>query len=390
LAIGFGTFITRVENERRAAEAIGKVGGTIVYDWQIPPPGAPPGFKPHPPGSQWLRSRLGPHWFDSIVEVQLNGFGNNWQRRQFSTVSRHLVKLRSLRELAVSGQDFNQVDYHMLGQMTQVEVLRLMLEQEIREEDARALTGAVGLRKIDVRYARVSAAALRQLAGLPFLESLKIDCDSYDRQTGKRLAEWQIRDDAAAAIATLPRLREVMLFATEITDSGLAKLCRLSQLETLVVGSRHITSASFEPVAQLSKLEHLGTWGWRIDDDDIDKLAVLPNLRSLGLQTELTDASVPLVTALPHVRRLTLRGAKITEASVPHLQRLSRLEWLDLSDTSIDKLGPPAAELRAALPKCLIFLPKTKKEVAAERAFNHFKWGGGPIVVKGNSVLDGE
>jgi hypothetical protein len=70
------------------------------------------------------------------------------------------------------------------------------------------------------------------------------------------------------------------------------------------------------------------------------------------------------------------RREDITDASVPQLIQLRQLEYLDDSDTSIDKLSPAAKALRAALPNCLIRLPKTKKEREMERVFNNQKWGG--------------
>jgi hypothetical protein len=381
IAVGLGWFFSSVENERRAAEAIRAAGGTIVYDWQIRPPDAEPDFKPQPPGPEWLRNRIGPHWFDSIVEVRLNGFGNARARKQFSTVGRQLAELRSLRELSIWGQDLKPDEFRTLGGMKRVEVLRLRLDYEIREDDARTLAGASRLREISISGARIRAAALRQLAGLPRLETLTIDCDSYSPQTARRLTEWQLRDDAAAAVGDIVQLRKLQLFATEITDAGLADLCRLSQLESLTVGSPHITSASFDRIAKLSRLERLGTWAWRIDDADLAKLADLPKLRSLDLLTELSNASVPLVTALPlpQMRSLRLRGECISDTSLPHFHRLSHLERLDLGDTSVDKLGPAAAELKQVLPNCMIRLPRTKVEIARDQAYNNWKWGGGTV-----------
>lgn len=377
IAVGLGWFFSSVENERRAAEAIRAAGGTIVYDWQIRPPDAAPDFEPQPPGPEWLRNRLGSHWFDSIVEVNLNRYRNPRVKAQFSALVRQLAKLRSLREISIGGQGLEYDEYCALAGMKQVEILRLRLDQEIREADVRALAGASGLREIHISYARISAAALRQFAESPRLESLTIDCDSFDRQTGRRLAEWQLRDDAAAAIGDISQLRTLQLFATEITDAGVAELCRLSQLETLVVGSARITSASFARIAKLSHLQRLGTWAWRIDDADLPKLAELSELRNLDLLTELSNASVPLVTTLPlpQMRSLRLRGNCISDASLPHFHRLPRLEWLDLEDTSVDKLGPAAAELKQALPNCMIRLPKTEVELKRERAFNDWKWG---------------
>jgi hypothetical protein len=147
-------------------------------------------------------------------------------------------------------------------------------------------------------------------------------------------------------------------------------------LETLVVSSPNITSASFDHVVKLKHLTHLGAWQWKIDDADFEKLSQLPNLTSLGLVTKLTGTSVPYVTQLKQIERLTLYGEEITDASVPHLVGLTKLEWLDVSDTSINKLGPAAQDLKQAFPKCVIVLPKTEQEKEMERVFHRQKFGG--------------
>jgi Leucine-rich repeat (LRR) protein len=188
--------------------------------------------------------------------------------------------------------------------------------------------------------------------------------------------EYQLRDDAAEAIASFSKLRSLMLFPTQISDRGIVELCRLSSLETLVVSSPNITSASFGQVAKLKHLTHLGIWQWKIDDADFEKLAQLPNLTSLNLDTTLTDTSVLYMAPLNQLERLRLCGEGITNASVPNLMRLTKLEWLDVSNTSINKLGPAAQELKQAFPECAILLPKTEKEKEMERAFHRQKFGG--------------
>jgi hypothetical protein len=167
-----------------------------------------------------------------------------------------------------------------------------------------------------------------------------------------------------------------MLYQTQITDDGVEALCELSQLETLVVSSPHITSATFDHVAKLQHLEHLGTWAWSINDADFTKLSEMPNLVSLGLQTNLTNASVPHLLQFKGLEKLTLRGDEITEDSVRHLCTMRKLTWLNLRSTSIPKNSEAAALLKQSLPVCRIALPKTEREKEIERQFNNSKWGG--------------
>jgi hypothetical protein len=379
VSLAFGFFFNSVQNERRAASAIAEAHGDVVYDWQIRPPDADADTPPKPPGPQWLRHRFGPHWFDRIVEVRLNGYANKSDKNRFAVVAPHLAKLPSLRSLTLWGEEFDPNDYRLLSELTQLESLLVRQENELLPQHAAAIARLTGLRDLRLSDIKTSPEALRELAKLPRLEKLNITCFYHDPNAGGVQTRYQLRDEAAEALAAFPMLKSLMLFQTRITDKGMEKLCRLSKLETLTVGSPHITSASFDHVVKLKRLTALGTWIWKIDDDDIQKLSQMPQLTNLDLLTNLSDQSVPHVTALGQIERLRLRGEGVTDACVPHLLRLTRLEWLDLSDTSINKLGPAAKELKQAFPKCVILLPQTEEEKEAERAFNNWKWGRGNL-----------
>jgi hypothetical protein len=381
LSLWFGYAFSRAQYERQAAEAIGDARGQVVYDWQIRPPGSDPKVQPVPPGPQWLRNRVGPHWFDRIVEVRLNGYNNRSSKNRFAVVGPHLAKLQSLRSLSLWGGELDDDDYRLLGRMTQVEKLFIRQDVEIRPQHAAALSTASGLTELNLGNAKISPEALRELSKLPNLKALKIDCFYHDPNAGGGIqTKYQLRDDAAEALATFPKLSSLMLFATRITDNGMAALCRLSQLETLVVSSPNITSASFEHVVQLKRLQHLGTWQWKIAAAHFEKLSQLPKLNSLGLVTNLTDRSVPHLVKLDKIERLTLDGEEITDASLTYLCRLNRLKWLYIKDTSVAKHGPAAKKLQQALPNCTIILPPTEQEKAMKRAFLNWKWGGGSTV----------
>lgn len=364
-----GYFIGRVKNERRAAEAVSAAWGEIAYDWQIRPPNSDPKVKRTKPGPAWLRRRLGPHWFDQIVEVRINEFNNGGNRNRFALVGPPLAKLPALRSLALSREDLDLATCELLGRLTQVERLSLTARSVLEPQHTAAIARARGLEQLRLGYAKISPAAIRELAKLPKLQEINISCDSFDPKTGRKLSEYLLDDESASAIASLPRLRSVMLFETRITDVGVAALCELPRLETLVVSSPRVTSAVFEHVARARRLEYLGTWGWTIEDADLEQLRQLPNLTSLDLRTNLTDESVRHLLPLERLKQLTLIGDGITDASVPLSCRLRNLTWLDLSDTSIQKNGDAARMLKQALPACRIRLPKTEREREAERIF---------------------
>lgn len=376
VSITLGWYIPRVQNERRAANAILAAHGETIYDWQIRPEDAPPDYQSDPPGPNFLRAWFGSHWFDTIVEVRLNGNANQVPKSRFSYVGPHLVNLPSLRELCLWGT-LDASDYQLLIQLRQVESLRLGMASELTPANAATLARMPNLKALYLNSAKILPPALAELSRLPNLEKLLISCDSYHRSTGNPIEEYQLRDDAAAAIAAFPKLRKVNLYSTRITDVGIADICRNSKLDGLEVSSRLITSASFDHVVKLQRLRHFGPWGWKIEDADLDKLAALPHLESLCLFTPLTDNSIPHVVRLTHLKRLAIDGEQVTDASLPLFHGMQQLTRLNLHDTGIDKLSQAAKDLHAALPNCFILLPRTPREEAMHQAFIASKWSGG-------------
>jgi hypothetical protein len=259
-----------------------------------------------------------------------------------------------------------------MGRLTQLEELSLRPESVIELKHANMLARARSLKFFDLGYAEISAAAMSELAAIPALSNITIDCDSFDSQTAKPLKEYYLTDEVAEALATFPALRSVMLFHTRITDDGIAELCKLTRLETLVVSSPHVTGASFDHLLKLRRVKHLGTWGWQLQADDLAKLSEIKTLEGLDLQTNLTNECVPHLLPL-HLERLTLRGEKVTDASVQYLCELHDLSWLNLSDTAIQKNSAAAALLKQSLPRCTIRFPKTAAEMERERNF-HSGW----------------
>jgi hypothetical protein len=309
-----------VRIEQRAAAAVLAAGGEVTYDWQMRPAAAEANYQLDPPGPNFLRTWFGPHWFDSIVEVELKG---------------------------------NRLPDLPLPSLAQV--------AEMPPAEVTVLAAARNLPELRLRNTQVFSSVLMELARLPRLEQLQIRCSGHDRQTGKRIVWFDLDDESAAVIGGFPRLREVLLIGTKITDRGVAELCKLSHLEVLDVGSDYITSASFGHLSRLKKLRHFGARFWQFKDGDIEKLQDAPQLTSLDLATPLlTNANVAEVCKLKQLKRLTLYGYEITDESLAHLRELPELEWLVLYNTSVDQYSSASREFANALPGCAILWPPRK------------------------------
>jgi Leucine-rich repeat (LRR) protein len=70
IAICFGLLVSRALRQQRAVDAVHKLGGMVVYDYQVDSSGEyVPGEEP--PWPRWLRDIFGPHYFDTVVAVNL-------------------------------------------------------------------------------------------------------------------------------------------------------------------------------------------------------------------------------------------------------------------------------------------------------------------------------
>jgi hypothetical protein len=64
---------------------------------------------------QWLRKRLGPHWFDRIVSVSFNHYPNQKRalRHRFAEIVPQLGNLRSLQSITFLGGTLETDDYRI-------------------------------------------------------------------------------------------------------------------------------------------------------------------------------------------------------------------------------------------------------------------------------------
>lgn len=123
--------------------------------------------------------------------------------------------------------------------------------------------------------------------------------------------------DDLALLATLPNLREVMIWrdgegpaGTEgspaPTDADLAALAKLTQLETLRIGG----------------------WSAPFTDTGVAHLSTMPALRRLDLiqAQHITDAAMVSVARLPALTTLDITYTKISDVGLTHLLASSSLK----------------------------------------------------------------
>jgi len=162
-----------------------------------------------------------------------------------------------------------------------------------------------------------------------------------------------VEDAALVALAGLPRLESLILAHPNITAEGLTALRACPSLRVLRLMGIDLFPDDLLVLGELRTLEEI-----RIHGDDgtefTDALAValgsLPRLRSLRIHApaDLSDAGVAGLTRATGLQELWLdQCARVTDAAMPHIARLTAMDSLHLSGTGI---GDAGAQLLAGLP----------------------------------------
>lgn len=240
LAVGLGWKVNKAREQREAAEAIKKHGGSLSYDWSGPPTKGKSGRTP--PGPEWLRRALGDEYFQDIVYVNLS-----YARPQLQDVTRHLGSLGALVriDLPTDGSQATDATCADLSACRGLEILTLS-GKAVTDAGVERLTNLASLRVLRVSDASLGDASPKILKALPALEDLDLH--------GTRFTEEALRH--AAGMAALKRLSlgggpEV------ITEAGLAHLKGLEGLETLMFPHSKITDDGMKVLEAMPGLKVL-------------------------------------------------------------------------------------------------------------------------------------
>ena len=235
--------------------------------------------------------------------------------------------------------------------------------------------------------AAVTDASLTNLAGLSDLAYLD-------------LSGTATTDAGLAYLTDLPSLCRLLLARTAMSDEGLRHVGKLKGLTSLTLNSTNVTDRSLEHLAGLGNLRFLNLTGTKVSDEGLRHLQSLTELRMLVLTggTHITDAGLPHLLKLQKLESLCLHvcPGHVTPAGLADLARLPRLRALCLGGTEwpgtqmVDALAklphlrelyfnyeePDVAALQAALPNCRIEADPEAWNPAIIRLHSESPWYG--------------
>jgi hypothetical protein len=249
-----GWLAYRARVQRDAVAAIRRIGGSVLYDWQVADDKSWPVEKRQAGWRAWLAARIGPDYFDHVQRVYIEG---------------HKVQ---------AGIDPVEV-MSQIGRLSRVDCLYL---RSIPITDA-GLAAVGGLRRLEtlqLGHTPITDVGMRNLSGLSGLVGLYL--------RGNR-----ITDAALANLAGMTRLEQLDLSGTLITDAGLARVGVLSSLLDLELARTGITDAGLVHLVGLHRLDMLNLARTRITDEGLKTLSSMKNLTILFIDdTRVTDAAI--------------------------------------------------------------------------------------------------
>lgn len=181
--------------------------------------------------------------------------------------------------------------------------------------------------EVDFIGKEVSPEALEALAKLPKLRSLLLRASNAG-------------DDALIAVGKCSQLENLDLRECPVSNSGLAHLVGLEKLKALRLsgqsGATTVDDGGMESVAKLPQLKVLALDFLWISGDGLQQLKPLTDLRELYLASTLVgDEDLKALSQFPELRKL--RVSKLSQLSgqgIQEISQLSKLEELDVSEDS--------------------------------------------------------
>ncbi|MEM6260096.1 MAG: C2H2-type zinc finger protein [Planctomycetota bacterium] len=234
--------------------------------------------------------------------------------------------------------------------------------------DGSAFTGWAELNElktVGLRNTCVDDEVLEHLAGIPNLGTLELSRANITRQgfvtigqmdglSYLRIDRTEMRDEDLVHVGGLTGLEYLYLNQAPITDAGLAHLATLTNLKMLWLNDIPTTEEGLQHLAGMTKMQRLAIPNAQIDGHALRHLAGMTRLKEIKLSdSPVDDTAGPHFRNWPMMQTLHLEKAEnLTDAMVPHLLALPHLKQIYVQSAGISEGGKQ--KLRAAFPSATI------------------------------------
>lgn len=206
----------------------------------------------------------------------------------------------------------------------------------VTDEDFNRLSGERGLAAFELRGVKAGDKAFEFLATTPALTRVVI--------TGA-----SITDALVPHLATLPQLAELEIqSASEFTGAGLEKMASLPVLKSLGLYDTNLNDSAMKALLGARKLEQLHAGATPVTDDGVALLGALPALHTLALNRcgKLDGSFLRRWPVMPALRELNVETLRFTAEDYDALARQTGLTDLTVAfqptfnDDALARLAP--------------------------------------------------
>ncbi|MEM7456389.1 MAG: M56 family metallopeptidase [Planctomycetota bacterium] len=192
-------------------------------------------------------------------------------------------------------------------------------DSEVNDDSLNFIGRLTGLEELDLKNCDISDVGLPRLSELKKLKVINVS--TYNgANDGSEISD----DGLATLLEQHPQLEEINAVGTAITDVGL----------TLLAGHSNIRRINFEQTA----ITDQGIIA--LDGLELESLYLGSDLSPVGGgQSSITDASMPVIGNMEHLRHLSLRHLPITDNALAELEALEVLKKLTLDGTQVTNSG---------------------------------------------------
>jgi formylglycine-generating enzyme required for sulfatase activity len=221
----------------------------------------------------------------------------------------------------------------------------------LTDEHAAALATFPGLRTLNLeRQTLLTGRSMAVVGGLSELQRLTLQgCSAMTDDDFAPLSHLQhlrdlnllnteAGDNAAAAIAVIPRIQVVRIgsdpptSSSQLTDVGVTSLSNAFSVRELQIMSNQVTDRGIRSLGRVNRLDRLTIASDQVTGSGLGPLSKLPGLRDLSLMTAaLTDVAFDHLSQARSVEKLRLahRGYKPPAALTNEgLMKMSKATWL--------------------------------------------------------------
>ena len=166
--------------------------------------------------------------------------------------------------------------------------------------------------------------------------------DRAGRITGVDLRSSWVSDSDLPQLVDLPYLTHLDLSLTRITDHGLQQLKNAPGIVDLnLYYAELVTDEGMAALRGWKKLKRLNLRGTKITDTTLEHLANVTTLESLDAGfAQITDVGLDHLTSLPNLKELLIGGNKLTDNGLQSLRQMPLLTSLSLGGVQRTDSGP--------------------------------------------------